>query len=68
MHIVVGEVDYVLGQIHSGHYEAILSDFEFFEFQKMSEKDQKKYIAGMAPIIKTETDIYLSKPKITKSI
>ena len=23
---------------------------------------------GMAPIIKTETDIYLSKPKITKSI
>jgi hypothetical protein len=24
--------------------------------------------AGMAPIIKTETDIYLSKPKITKSI
>lgn len=44
MHIVVGEVDYVPGQIHSGHYEAILSDFEFFEFQKMSEKDQKKYI------------------------
>lgn len=41
MHIVVGEVDYVLGQIHSEHYEAILSDFEF---QKMSEKDQKKYI------------------------
>lgn len=24
--------------------------------------------AGMAPIIKTETDTYLSKPKITKSI
>ena len=24
--------------------------------------------AGMASIIKTETDIYLSKPKITKSI
>lgn len=24
--------------------------------------------AGTAPIIKTETDIYLSKPKITKSI
>lgn len=24
--------------------------------------------AGMAPIIKTETDIYLSKSKITKSI
>lgn len=23
--------------------------------------------AGMAPIIKTETDIYLSKPKIAKS-
>ena len=23
---------------------------------------------GMVPIIKTETDIYLSKPKITKSI
>lgn len=44
MHIVVGEVDYVLGQIHSGHYEATLSDSEFSEFQKMSEKDQKKYI------------------------
>lgn len=44
MHIVIGEVDYVLGQIHSGHYEATLSDFEFSEFQKMSEEDQKKYI------------------------
>ena len=44
MHIVVGEVDYVLGQIHSGHYEATLSDSEF---QKMSEKDQKKYIKNM---------------------
>lgn len=47
MHTVIGEVDYVLGQIHSGHYEIILSDFEFFEFQKMSEKDQKKYIKNM---------------------
>lgn len=28
----------------------------------------KLITAGMAPIIKTETDIYLSKPKITKSI
>lgn len=44
MYTVVGEVDYVLGQIHSGHYEAILSDSEFSEFQKMSEEDQKKYI------------------------
>lgn len=44
MYTVVGEVDYVLGQIHSGHYEAILSDSEFSEFQKMSEKDQKRYI------------------------
>lgn len=44
MYTVVGEVDYVLGQIHSGHYGAILSDSEFSEFQKMSEKDPKKYI------------------------
>lgn len=44
MYTVIGEVDYVLGQIHSGHYEAILSDSEFSEFQEMSEEDQKKYI------------------------
>lgn len=51
MHTVVGEVDYVLGQIHSGHYETVMSDHEFAEFQKMSEENQKKYIKKHGKLI-----------------
>jgi nicotinic acid phosphoribosyltransferase len=41
---IIGVLDYVMGHLRDGHFELILTEEEYKEFDKLSEQEQIKWL------------------------